>query len=83
MAPIDILAQSGVKVLIAGGMGSRPLLGFNSVDIRVFHSGGATRVGQAVKALLENRLQPFLPGHACSSSAHGPAHKKGACGVGD
>ena len=35
MVPVDLLAKRGVKILIAGGMGMRPLMGFNQVGIDV------------------------------------------------
>ena len=35
MAPVNHLAQHGVQVLIAGGMGMRPLMGFNQAGIDV------------------------------------------------
>ena len=36
MAPVKYLAQQGVVELIAGGMGMRPLMGFNQAGIEVF-----------------------------------------------
>jgi predicted Fe-Mo cluster-binding NifX family protein len=59
MAPVNHLAQNGVQVLIAGGMGMRPLMGFQQVGIRVFHGSGAPTVGQAVQALLMGSLPAF------------------------
>lgn len=59
MAPVNFLAQSGAKILVAGGMGMRPLMGFNSVGIEVFHNNGLNQVGQAVTALAEGRLPRF------------------------
>ena len=56
MAPVKHLAQNGVQVLIAGGMGMRPLMGFNQVGIDVLHGGSAQTVGEAVDALLNGRL---------------------------
>jgi predicted Fe-Mo cluster-binding NifX family protein len=79
MAPVNLLAQSGAKILIAGGMGMRPLMGFNSVNIQIFYNGGATRVGQAVNALIVGNLQPFGQDQTCGGGAHDPAHVGGAC----
>jgi len=59
MAPVNFLAQNGAKILVAGGMGMRPLMGFNSVGIEVFHNNGLNQVGQAVAALAEGRLPRF------------------------
>ncbi|MBW1708906.1 MAG: NifB/NifX family molybdenum-iron cluster-binding protein [Deltaproteobacteria bacterium] len=65
MAPVNFLAQNGVKVLVAGGMGMRPLMGFNSVGISVFHSNGLTQVGEVVVALAEGRLPRFGQDNTC------------------
>ncbi len=65
MAPVNYLAQNGVRVLIAGGMGMRPLMGFNSVGIDVFHNNGITQVGQVVAALSEGRLPKFGRDNTC------------------
>ena len=65
MAPVNYLASNGVKVLVAGGMGMRPLMGFNQVGIEVFHNGGLTQVGAAVTALAEGRLARFSQENTC------------------
>jgi len=65
MAPVNHLAQNGVQVLIAGGMGMRPLMGFNQVGIDVLYGGGAQTVAEAVEALLAGRLQRFTAEFTC------------------
>lgn len=65
MAPVQHLAQHGVNLLIAGGMGMRPLMGFNQVGIEVYYGGEARTVGEAVKALVEGRLSRFGQEHSC------------------
>jgi predicted Fe-Mo cluster-binding NifX family protein len=65
MAPVNHLAQNGVQVLIAGGMGMRPLMGFNQVGIDVLHGGNAQTVKEAVEALLDGRLQRFTSEFTC------------------
>ena len=71
MAPVNHLAQNGVKVLIAGGMGMRPLMGFNQVGIDVLHGGSAQTVGEAVDALLDGSLQRFTVESTCGAAAVG------------
>ncbi|MFW6333868.1 MAG: NifB/NifX family molybdenum-iron cluster-binding protein [Desulfosalsimonas sp.] len=39
MAPVQYLAENRVQKLIAGGMGMRPLMGFNQVGIEVYYGG--------------------------------------------
>jgi len=65
MAPVQHLAQHGVRVLIAGGMGMRPLMGFNQVGIDVYFGGESRTVGEAVAALLEGQLPLFGQQHTC------------------
>ncbi len=65
MAPVNHLAQNGVHILIAGGMGMRPLMGFNQVKINVLYSGGAQTVGEAIDAFLKGTLQQFTSDFTC------------------
>jgi predicted Fe-Mo cluster-binding NifX family protein len=65
MAPVNHLAQNGVQILIAGGMGMRPLMGFNQVGIDVFYGAGAQTVGDAVNAFLSGNLLPFTTEFTC------------------
>lgn len=69
MAPVQHLAQNGVKQLIAGGMGLRPLMGFNQVGIEVFHGGGARNVSEAIQAMLAGQLPQFSQEHTCGGGA--------------
>ena len=65
MAPVQYLAGKGVKQLIAGGMGLRPLMGFNQVGIEVFHGGMANTVGEAVQSAIDGKLVEFQQSHTC------------------
>ena len=65
MAPVNYLAQQGVNMLIAGGMGLRPLMGFNQVGIDVYHGGAAATVGEALNAAIEGKLSQFSQQHTC------------------
>lgn len=66
MAPVQLLADHGVKALLAGGMGVRPLLGFQQMGVEVFHTGMFPTVGAAVQAFLEGKLHPFYMEFTCS-----------------
>jgi predicted Fe-Mo cluster-binding NifX family protein len=70
MAPVQYLAGKGVQQLIAGGMGLRPLMGFNQVGIQVLHGGDARTVGEAVQAAIEGRLVQFQQMHTCGGGGH-------------
>jgi len=65
MAPVQHLATHGAKALIAGGMGLRPLMGFQQVGIDVFYGGNARNVGEAVDAFVAGLLPQFSQEHTC------------------
>ncbi len=65
MAPVNYLAGNGVNILVAGGMGMRPLMGFQSVGIDVYHCNGLTKVGDIVTALIEGKLPKFTSENTC------------------
>jgi predicted Fe-Mo cluster-binding NifX family protein len=70
LAPVNHLAQHGVQVLIAGGMGLRPLMGFNQAGIEVYLGTGAANVDAAVKALLAEALPKFTRESTCGGGGH-------------
>ena len=70
MAPVQYLASKGVKQLIAGGMGLRPLMGFNQVGIDVYYGGEARTVGEAVASAIEGKLMQFSQEHTCGGGGH-------------
>ena len=70
MTPVQFLADHGAKVLIAYGMGARPLQGFAQFGITVFQAGEATSVSDAIDALQDGRLARFEPGMTCSGGSH-------------
>ena len=71
LAPVQYLADNGVKVLLAGGMGMRPLMGFNQLGIDVYYAGNAPSVGVAVEAFLAGKLQQFTQDQTCGGGGGG------------
>ncbi|MGD9261944.1 MAG: NifB/NifX family molybdenum-iron cluster-binding protein [Desulfobacterales bacterium] len=71
MAPVQYLAEKGAKKLIAGGMGMRPLMGFNQVGIEVYFGGNSKTVGDAVALLVEGKLTQFTQEHTCGGGGVG------------
>ncbi len=72
MAPVKYLADNGTQTLIAGGMGLRPLMGFNQVGISVYFGGEARSVGEALKAFIEDKLPEFQQEHTCGGGGGSP-----------
>jgi predicted Fe-Mo cluster-binding NifX family protein len=75
MAPVNMLAQKNVNALIAGGMGMRPLMGFNNAGIQVFFNNGLDRVDAIIGAFVGGQLPMFLLENAC-----GGGGAPGGCG---
>ena len=71
LAPVNHLAKNSVTILIAGGMGLRPLMSFNQAGIEVYRGTEAPSVDAAVKALIRGDLQRFSREHTCGG---GHAH---------
>ena len=65
LAPVQHLASHGVTTLLAGGMGMRPLMGFNQAGVEVYYAGNFPTVGQSVQAFIEGKLPAFTPEHSC------------------
>jgi predicted Fe-Mo cluster-binding NifX family protein len=70
LAPVNYLAQNSVKVLIAGGMGMRPLMGFQSAGIDVYHNNGLRKVADVITAFVEDKLQKFGNENTCGGGSH-------------
>jgi predicted Fe-Mo cluster-binding NifX family protein len=75
LAPVAMLAQISVNTLIAGGMGVRPLMGFNSAGIEVYHNNGINRVDGIISAFIKGQLPKFSQDNACGGSGD-----QGGCG---
>ena len=69
LAPVQHLANNGVTRLIAGGMGLRPLMGFNQAGIKVYYGGGAQTVGDAVQSMLKDALPEFTQDQTCGGGS--------------
>lgn len=65
LAPVQYLADNGVTKLLAGGMGMRPLMGFQQMGIEVLFAGNFASVGDAVNAYLQGKLPPFTTDFTC------------------
>ncbi len=74
LAPVGRLAQNGVKILLAGGMGRRPLAGFNQAGIEVYLAAAGQTVGQALKEYLAGRLPVFSLDNVCGGGGGCAAH---------
>ncbi|MFH2010860.1 MAG: NifB/NifX family molybdenum-iron cluster-binding protein [bacterium] len=76
MAPVMLLKNQGVEAMLAGGMGPRPLAGFQQVGITVYYNEGAPTVGEAVELVAQGRARAFGPAQVCG----GGGGNGGGCG---
>ena len=65
MTPVLLLKGEGVDALVAGGMGARPLAGFQEVGISVFFREDATTVSEAVTLFTTGSCRKFGPAQTC------------------
>ena len=70
LAAVNHLAQAGVTTLIAGGLGMRPLMGFNQAGIEVYRGTAAPDVETAVKAMIKGDLERFTREFTCGGGQH-------------
>lgn len=68
--PVQELAKDGVKVLLAGGMGMRPLNAMQQAGIKVYYSVNQLTVEDALKAFAQGKLQAFGSEQLCTG-CHG------------
>ena len=75
LVPVGILQQNGVQTLVAGGMGARPLAGFQQAGITVYFKEEATTVSQAVQQVIAGKARVFGPAQTCGGHGeHGGHH---------
>ncbi len=67
---VSYLAGKGVSVLIAGGLGRRPLMGFNEAGIEVYRGAGLADVASAVQAWIQGQLPRFTAEFTCHGGGH-------------
>jgi FKBP-type peptidyl-prolyl cis-trans isomerase 2/predicted Fe-Mo cluster-binding NifX family protein len=80
MGPVMLLKERGAEALIAGGMGMRPLSGFQEVGIAVYFKSDAETVGDAIDLFMAGGCREFAPAQTCGGhggcGSHGPDHEQ-------
>lgn len=74
LVPVRLLAEHGVTVMVAFGMGARPLAGFLASGIQPYFAGTHRLVGEAVDAFLSGALMSFSGDNACAGHQGGCDH---------
>lgn len=65
MAPVMLLKSAGADIMAAGGMGMRPLAGFQQVGITVYFTENVTSVKEIVDLIITGKARPFGPAQVC------------------
>lgn len=71
MVPVQHLKDQNVDALVVGGMGMRPLIGFNEVGIDVYyaHREEYVDVQAVVDGFLQDKLPVMQQSNACKGGA--------------
>ena len=65
MVPVNLLAAHNATALIVGGIGMRPLAGFNQAGIDVYHDATRTEIRPVVEDLISGALQLIKSDQVC------------------
>ncbi|WP_419175708.1 NifB/NifX family molybdenum-iron cluster-binding protein [Desulfosediminicola sp.] len=65
MVPVNLLASHNVDVLIVGGIGMRPLMGFRQVGIDVYHEGETREIRPVVNNMIAGNIPMIQENQVC------------------
>lgn len=72
MVPVNLLASNQVNALIVGGIGLRPLMGFNQVGIEVYYEAERTETKPVVEDLIKGKLSIIENNQVCGGGGRQP-----------
>lgn len=65
MVPVQLLADNKVQRLIVGGIGMRPLMGFQQVGIDVYYDGERQDIRPVVEDMIADKLPMIAQDQVC------------------
>ena len=65
MVPVNLLSSHNVNVLVVGGIGMRPLMGFKQVGIDVYHDPERAEIRPVVEDLIAGKLPEIQNDQVC------------------
>lgn len=71
MVPVNLLAEHNVNVLIVGGIGMRPLMGFRQVGIDVYYDAERAEIKPVVEDLIAGKLPVIGDDQVCGGGMRG------------
>lgn len=69
MVPVNLLSEHKVNVLIVGGIGMRPLMGFRQVGISVYHDTEREEIKPVVEDMIAGTLSEIQENQVCGGGA--------------
>lgn len=71
MVPVQLLASHNVNMLIVGGIGMRPLMGFKQVGIDVYHDGERPDIRPVVEDMIAGKIPMISDDQVCGGGGGG------------
>ena len=71
LVPVNLLSNMKVNALIVGGIGMRPLIGFNDVGIDVYYDAKRPEIKPVVEDLIAGELAIISQNQACGGGGGG------------
>lgn len=65
MVPVNLLAEHKVNALVVGGIGMRPLQGFNQVGIQVYHEANERNIKPVLEAFIAGSIPVIQENQVC------------------
>ncbi|RLB03717.1 MAG: dinitrogenase iron-molybdenum cofactor biosynthesis protein [Deltaproteobacteria bacterium] len=72
MVPVNLLSEHKVDVLVVGGIGMRPLMGFRQVGIDVYYEAERAEIRPVVEDLIAGKLSLIDNNQVCGGGQTGP-----------
>ncbi len=69
MVPVNLLAENKVNALVVGGIGMRPLMGFRSVGIDVYHDAVRADIRPVVEDFIAGKLPMITDNDVCGGGS--------------
>lgn len=65
MVPVNLLSAHGVDALVVGGIGMRPLMGFQQKNISVYHDGERLEIRPVVEDMIAGKIPLIRSDQVC------------------
>ena len=71
MVPVNLLSKHNVNILVVGGIGMRPLMGFRQAGIDVYHEEQRADIRPVVEDLIADKLFLIADNQVCGGGQAG------------